>query len=56
MLSREDIDLSLRKSIAEKYYEMGDVRKAIEILSDALRQDPASTDIPELIMRYQEEL
>ncbi|UCC10946.1 MAG: hypothetical protein JSW02_06140, partial [candidate division WOR-3 bacterium] len=56
MLSREDIDIALRKSIAEKYYEMGNVRKAIEILGDCLKQDPTSPDITELIKRYQEEL
>ncbi len=56
ILSRKDIDLTLRKSIAEKYYEMGNVRKAIEILGDCLKLDPTSSDIPELIKRYQEEL
>lgn len=56
MLGQEDVDIELRKSIAEKYYEMGRIHKAIEILSDCLKQDPASSDIPELIKRYQEEL
>jgi hypothetical protein len=56
MLDQEDVDVALRKSIAEKYYEMGRIRKAIEILSDCLKRDPASSDIPELIKRYQEEL
>lgn len=56
MLDREDIDVALRKSIAEKYYEIGRIHKAIEILSDCLKQNPASSDIPELIKRYQEEL
>jgi predicted Zn-dependent protease len=56
MLGREDVDIALRKGIAEKYYEMGRIHKAIEILSDCLKQDPASSDIPELIKRYQEEL
>ena len=56
MLARSDIDLSLRRNIAEKYYEMGNIRKAIEILGDCVKQDPASPGIPELIKRYQEEL
>lgn len=56
MLDQDEVDVPLRKSIAEKYYEMGQVRTAIEILSDCLKQDPSSSDIPELIKRYQEEL
>ena len=56
VLSNAGVDVSLRKEIANSYFDMNMKEKAIEILADCLKDDPGNKEIIELIEKYQEGL
>ncbi len=55
LLAMEGIDLATRKNIARLYHENGLNDKAVMILAQCLKDDPADRKITELIKKYQEE-